>query len=321
LGSFKNIDEDCAASSMSFFIEKLREPKPKDINFTTTYYRTQIKVLENLREVLRTDKFKKEYVLNHGLKPLCNLIALDEGQTVKSFQIQLIYSALYCIWLITFLKEVRREMVDPAFIRNLCFLLKTVGKDKINRLSLAILKNLLRVGKSEELMISYGLVKSLEIIKSKPALLSDKDILDDATVIEESLEKIVDELTSYDVYRNEVLSTKLEWSPTHKSQKFWTENCFRFEEADNLLLRTLRDILACVETDPSVLIIACWDIGEFVRFHPRGRRIVDNLDIKTPIMQLLTRKEENLESAALLTLQKLLLNNWDLYSGLASNQQ
>lgn len=44
------------------------------------------------------------------------------------------------------------------------------------------------------------------------------------------------------MYRNEVLSYKLEWSPPHKSPKFWTENCFRFEEADNLLLRTLKGI-------------------------------------------------------------------------------
>jgi len=249
------------------------------------------------------------------------MIALDEQQAVKSFQIQLIYSVLYCIWLLTFLKDIRREMVDPIFIRNLCFLMKSIGKDKIIRLCLAILKNLLRVGKAQELMISYGLPKSLELIKSKPALIADKDILEDATAIEESLEKIVDELTTFDVYKNEILSTKLEWSPPHKSQRFWTENCFRFEEADSLLLRTLKEILASPETNPTILIIACWDIGEFVRFHPRGRKILDLLDMKSPIMQLLASKDEHVESAALLTLQKLLLNNWDLYAGMGNNQQ
>ncbi|MCL4419380.1 hypothetical protein M1146_04735 [Patescibacteria group bacterium] len=73
------------------------------------------------------------------------------------------------------------------------------------------------------------------------------------------------------------------------------------------------------EKDSAILIIACWDIGEFVRFHPRGRKILDNLDVKAPIMQLLTSKDGLVESAALLTLQKLLLNNWDLYSGIGNN--
>jgi len=239
---------------------------------------------------------------------------------LSSFHIQLIYSALYCIWLLTFVKELRREMVAPVYIRNLCNLLRLVSKDKVNRLSLAILKNLLAIGKAAELMISFGLPKSIEMVKGKFITKSDQDILEDATAIEERLEKMVDELTTFDIYRNEVLSTKLEWSPPHKSQKFWTENCFHFEEADNLLLRTLREIIANDSTDPAILIIACWDIGEFVRFHPRGRKILDNLDLKTPIMRLLTSKDEQLEGAALLTLQKLLLTNWDLYSGLAINQ-
>lgn len=73
------------------------------------------------------------------------------------------------------------------------------------------------------------------------------------------------------------------------------------------------------EKDSNILIIACWDIGEFVRFHPRGRKILENLDVKSPIMQLLSSGDGQVESAALLTLQKLLLNNWDLYSGIGNN--
>lgn len=314
LGSFKSVNDEVIGGAMNFFNAQLREPKKN----TVVYFRTQIKILENLREVLRTDKFKRAFAANQGMKPLFALIALDSAEQVKSFQIQLIYSALYCIWLLTFLKDLRREMVDPVFIRNICFLLKSINKDKVSRLCLAILKNLLRIGDAEKLMISYGLMKSIETIKSKPALVADKDILEDATAIGESLERIVDELTSFDMYRNEVLSYKLEWSPPHKSPKFWTENCFRFEEADNLLLRTLKEILS-KEKDSAILIIACWDIGEFVRFHPRGRKILDNLDVKAPIMQLLTSKDGLVESAALLTLQKLLLNNWDLYSGIGNN--
>jgi len=316
LVSFEHVNEEVCHGAMNFFTTQLREPKKS----TTLYFRTQIKILENLREVLRKDKFKRAFATNHGVKPLYSLIAVDSAEQVKSFQVQLIYSALYCMWLLTFIKDLRREMVDPVYIRNLCFLLKNVAKDKVCRLCLAILKNLLRIGEAEKQMISFGLVKALENLKSKQALVADKDLAEDIGVIAESLDQIVDELTTFEMYRNEVLSTKLEWSPPHKSPKFWTENCFHFEESDNLLLKTLKDVLTS-EKDTTILIIACWDIGEFVRFHPRGRKILDKMDLKAPIMQLLTNKDPQVESAALLTLQKMLLNNWDLYLGLGTGQQ
>jgi len=315
VNKFSSVEDDVVLQTVSYFIEKLKEPKPnnKFIDIPK-YFRIQINLLESLRDILRNDKFKRAFIKNHGLKPLFTVLSIDSSTVeVKSFEVQLYYTALYCIWLLTFLKETRKEMGDPFMIRNLCFILKIVGKDKVIRLSLAILRNLLGVSKADFLMISFGLPKSLEIIKLKPALLADKDIQEDVITLEESLEKKVDDLSTFDVYRNEVLSTKLEWSPAHKSQKFWSENCFRFEEADNLLLRTLKDILSDNETDPVVLVIACWDVGEFVRFHPRGRKIVEFVDIKAPITRLLTYKNETVESAALLALQKILLNNWDLY--------
>jgi hypothetical protein len=48
-----------------------------------------------------------------------------------------------------------------------------------------------------------------------------------------------------------------------------------------------------------------------VRFHPRGRKILDNVNAKAPIMKLLSEsKDQQVEAAALVTLQKVLLTNW-----------
>jgi len=313
LVNFTIIEKEAISYAIGWFVEKLKEPKSTAKNIAN-YYRMQIRSLENLREIFRSEVYRKEFA-RQGLKPLFALATYNvEAADIKFFQIQHAYSALYCIWLLTFQKEIRKNMSDPLMVRNICFLLKLVEKDKIIRLCFAILRNLLGVTKIEELMISFGLPKSIEQIKLKTNIINaDKDILEDLQAIEKVLEKTVDDLTTFDVYRNEVLSTKLEWTPAHKSQKFWTENCFRMEESDNLLLRTLKDILVAPEADPAIVVIACWDLGEFVRFHPRGRKILDNLDVKTPIMKLLTSKDEAVESAALLTLQKLLLTNWDLY--------
>jgi len=75
--------------------------------------------------------------------------------------------------------------------------------------------------------------------------------------------------------------------------------------------------------DPKVLCIACWDIGEFVRIHPHGKLISKNLELKSPIMRILTETERNREGQsddedaqklakeALTALQKLMITNWE----------
>lgn len=63
----------------------------------------------------------------------------------------------------------------------------------------------------------------------------------------------------------------LEWSPVHKSAKFWRENALRLNEKNYDLLRTLIHFLE-VSKDPLVLAVASYDIGEYVRHNPRGKQ-------------------------------------------------
>lgn len=63
----------------------------------------------------------------------------------------------------------------------------------------------------------------------------------------------------------------LEWSPVHKSAKFWRENAARLNERGQELLRTLVHLLER-SNDPVVLAVACYDIGEYVRHYPRGKQ-------------------------------------------------
>lgn len=64
--------------------------------------------------------------------------------------------------------------------------------------------------------------------------------------------------------------SSLEWSPVHKSAKFWRENAQRLNEKNNELLRTLVHLLE-TSKDPLVLSVASYDIGEYVRHYPRGK--------------------------------------------------
>ena len=120
----------------------------------------------------------------------------------------------------------------------------------------------------------------------------DEDISVLINELLEVLEKMVEDVSSFAEYKQEVMSGLLEWSPVHRSEKFWKENLKRFEEDDFAVLRQLALILK--ESDnPKYLEIALFDFGEFVRLHPMGRRIVANiLNVKSRIIELMSSSNQ-----------------------------
>ena len=68
---------------------------------------------------------------------------------------------------------------------------------------------------------------------------------------------------------------------------------FRFDRNDFEDIRFLVTLLVDLEAGPKTQAIACHDIGEFVRFHPKGRRVIGRLEVggisvKGVIMNLMT---------------------------------
>jgi V-type H+-transporting ATPase subunit H len=119
-----------------------------------------------------------------------------------------------------------------------------------------------------------------------------------------------------------VRSGKLEWSPVHRTDRFWAENAQRLDE-NNYELVKVRDGVArrggaearCVVAPPAtcachagapeqilaellersqdklVLAVAAHDVGEYVRFHPRGKRIIERLGLKSRVMQMMVHED------------------------------
>jgi V-type H+-transporting ATPase subunit H len=107
-------------------------------------------------------------------------------------------------------------------------------------------------------MIDAGFVRMLAILSNKKW--GDDDIIDDLKTLSEALAKNMVVLrysrvliysviyylhfySSFDMYKKEIMSGQLTWSPVHKSEKFWRESATRFEENDYQLLRYARRML------------------------------------------------------------------------------
>lgn len=67
--------------------------------------------------------------------------------------------------------------------------------------------------------------------------------------LEEKLKESVRLLTNFDLYKREVLSGSLEWSPMHTNEVFWRENIDKFEDKD---FQVLRMLLKLIETSREV---------------------------------------------------------------------
>lgn len=104
--------------------------------------------------------------------------------------------------------------------------------------------------------------------------IEDPDITEDVEFLDKKLETLVMDVSSFDEYTLEITSNRLSWSPAHKSDKFWRENAQRLNENNFFLVRKLIDLLKNNNSSPQVLEIALNDIGEYVRYYSRGKKLV-----------------------------------------------
>lgn len=158
----------------------------------------------------------------------------------------------------------------------LASILNDSAKEKVTRIILAVFRNLIEkpsepnVAKEHCIaMVQCKVLKQLSILEQRR--FDDEDISGDVEYLSEKLQSSVQDLSSFDEYSTEVKSGRLEWSPVHKSAKFWRENALRLNEKNYDLLRTLIHFLE-VSKDPLVLAVASFDIGEYVRHNPRGKQ-------------------------------------------------
>jgi V-type H+-transporting ATPase subunit H len=159
---------------------------------------------------------------------------------------------------------------------------------------------------------------------------NDEDVHDDIVVIDDTLARFMTTLTSFSKYQTEIMTGRLQWSPVH-SEKFWRENADRFEDDGFLLIRRLIELLD--SEDELTVEVACYDLGEFARFHPDGRKVVDKLGAKRKLMAKMAHKQSKskkrelvsrsplalltrlraraVAKMALLSVQKLMVQNWE----------
>ncbi|KOC65371.1 V-type proton ATPase subunit H [Habropoda laboriosa] len=261
-----------------------------------------------LQMMLRIDEYRFAFVSVDGISTLLSVLT---GRV--NFQVQ--YQLIFCIWVLTFNPLLAEKMNKFSVIPILADILSDSVKEKVTRIILAVFRNLIekvedgQVAKEHCIaMVQCKVLKQLSILGQRK--FDDEDITNDIDFLNDKLQASVQDLSSFDEYSTEVKSGRLEWSPVHKSGKFWRENASRLNEKNYELLRILVHLLE-TSKDPLVLSVASFDVGEYVRHYPRGKHIIEQLGGKQRVMQLLGHEDPNVRYEALLAVQKLMVHNWE----------
>ncbi|XP_026321737.1 V-type proton ATPase subunit H isoform X2 [Hyposmocoma kahamanoa] len=261
-----------------------------------------------LQMMLRIDEYRFAFLSVDGISTLLSILA-----SRVNFQVQ--YQLVFCLWVLTFNPLLAEKMNKFNVIPILADILSDSVKEKVTRIVLAVFRNLIEKPEDKQMakehciaMVQCKVLKQLSILEQKRS--DDEDIMNDVEFLNERLQASVQDLSSFDQYATEIKSGRLEWSPVHKSAKFWRENAARLNERGQELLRTLVHLLE-KSTDPVVLAVACYDIGEYVRHYPRGKHIIEQLGGKQRVMHLLSHDDPNVRYEALLAVQKLMVHNWE----------
>lgn len=291
----------------------------RDRHYYLNWLKEQLKIPGNeylqtvarcLQMMLRIKEYRHTFVELDGVSAIVTTLAGKVG-----FQIQ--YQLTFCIWVITFDPTVvdRISRLNTNVIPMLSDILSESVKEKVTRIILATFRNLLEKPTEREYktdnslaMVQCKVLKQLQLLEGRK--IEDQDLVDDIQFLNETLQSSVQDLSSFDEYSSEVKSGRLEWSPVHKSEKFWHENASRLNEKNFELLKILVRLLE-TSRDPLILSVAAHDIGEYVRHYPRGKNVVEQLGGKQFVMTLLSHEDPNVRYEALLAVQKLMVHNWE----------
>ncbi|EPR57971.1 vacuolar ATP synthase subunit 54kD, putative [Toxoplasma gondii ME49] len=217
-----------------------------------------------------------------------------------------LYKAMFCVWLLTFHDAFLPQLNEKGIVVAVCVVLKESRVEKVIRVGLGVLHNLLKCDASVETVIEQNVAQVLALLEFEKW--RDGDMYDDIRLATSHLEQKIRQFNNFDRYCHELDKGQLTFSVLH-SEKFWRENVMAFENDEFRAIKKLVKLLD-TSTDKTTLAVACYDLGEFARLHPAGKKVCQQLKVKDRVMLMISDKDREVAGEALLCIQKLMLNNW-----------
>ncbi|KAK9174148.1 V-ATPase subunit H family protein [Cryptosporidium meleagridis] len=271
-------------------------------------YCSVIGALDVLGNLVKVDSYRM-LVLSHP-----NVIEFISSNLSSSSPTSHIYKACVVVWLLSFNEETVPILVSRDLIRQIANTIIDCRSEKVVRVTLNLLKNVMNNDAAIESIIDLGLLQYLTILEYEKWL--DPEIYEEIRQGQIMIDQKLKQFSNFDRYCIELEKKKFKWSFLH-TEKFWLENVMNFETDEFAAIKKLAHLLKTSD-DPVTLAVACFDIGEFARLYPMGKQILGKLNVKEVLMTLMTSPNREISKEALLSIQKIMLNKWNR-ANIASN--
>lgn len=255
--------------------------------------------------ILKDRAIRSTFVRAGGVRLVSPLVSMPKDGA--QLHIQLLYDATLCAWLLSFDETIADSLATPAVIGGLVDMVRLAKKEKLVRIALLAMKNLLEAGGTtlEYAAVEKGLAKAIELRVLQTW--DDEDVPPLLEWMADHLEEGIFSLSSFERYKGELQTGKLHWGPIHESEAFWLENAEKLSENNCALLKVLLKMLEQSQ-EAITLAVACRDLANYVKFAPHGRGIASELKGKELAMRLMMHPDSQVQREALMTVQVILLS-------------
>jgi len=261
-----------------------------------------------LKGIIRNEYFQKIFHENRGVEKLSQILFENDNHR------QVIYLTVYNLWALTFshyedddaraeqINQYKRALLNGELIHKMVKFVREKKSTKISRVTLALFENLTNFENFNEMVVLFGIFPVVESMDTEEKA-EDEELKSSVKNLLLNLEKSVKILSSFERYEQEVKTSKLIWGPTH-TESFWKKYCHKLEDDNYKLIRCLIKLLDSKDTE--TVAVACYDIGEWSRFYPDAKPIIEKLKGKYKLMSLIEHFDEDICNNALNAVQKLL---------------
>lgn len=180
------------------------------------------------------------------------------------------YQIVYCFWLLTFEKSIAETLLNRINIAGtLTSIAKATIKEKVVRIIVLVFVNLFTLAFESNIAHAVGnkLAGLVDSLSSRQW--ADSEIEANLKFLSGELDKGTAFLSTWDQYLCEVMSGKLDCSPSHFSEHFWKDNAQRLDDNDYEPLVKLIHIMQN-DPPPESLAIAISDLGNYAKYNPPG---------------------------------------------------
>lgn len=258
--------------------------------------------------LLRSKPYRQPF-WNHKdtvVPPLVKILSNTSGSKgVGGIQLQ--YYSLLVFWLITFEKPIATEVVTKFnIVPKLLEIARNAVKEKIIRISIATLVNLVKISPrmSIPVLISQSALPFVKTLSDRKW--ADEELIEDLQTLKDVLQERFQSMSTFDEYKSEIVSKKLQWSPPHRSETFWKENVYKFKDHDWQVLKQLSSIYNIENADNITLAVACNDINRIVNELPDSIKVLEKDNTKLKIMELMKHSDAEVRYEALKATQSFI---------------